>query len=279
MRLNHHQQESKSYRDCLNTIPRAISSREGRLGAALLCLAVVLITKVSSTDLQHQQLHLLQQQVEERERRKNCQIIYIVGVEGAMHHGFSPILESLAHHQVDPNTGMPYDVRFQDRTLRSALFGFRESRSVDDPTLVTEVLKHVCPNDGKKHVIIEDSSFPCGMEDDPRSYRVHRQPEWKTSSMEQIANSEMALNHPTNLYSFYNAYSPYADIKFVVLHRPFLETIASHHDWDDSLVMHSNVIRGFMLLLSRFLDVHPIDTTTGKQLWTLVCIEIIMSKH
>ena len=220
------------------------------------------------------------------EQRNNCQIIYVLGVEGATHHGFLPILESLARNQADVN-GLPYDVQYNAKALRYGLFGWynnqgdirrvfgnpQQAPPVDDPTLVQNVISQICPNDGKKHVLIEDNSFPCGQSDDPRSYRIHRQQDWLGMSPEELANSWSANNQPTNLYQFYDAYRPYADVKFVVLHRPFLETIASHAKWDTGPAVHSNIIRGFMLILRRFLDAHQFDMATGERLWTLVCVE------
>ena len=203
----------------------------------------------------------------------------VLGVEGSVHHGFTPILEALAKKQVDAQTGQPYDVTYSEGHLRTAMFGFHgETREITDPKVVKRTFKKMCPNDGRKHIIIEDASFPSGSEDDPRTYRVHRQKWWKDATMEEIATSDSALNHPTNLYSFYKEYSPQANIKFVVLHRSYIETIASHFDFDGTAMQHSNVIRGFLLLLSRFLDSHTIDTYTGERLWTLVCVDRMMGK-
>lgn len=218
----------------------------------------------------------------QEETRKNCQIIYVLGVEGATHHGFAPILEYLANSQVD-SAGVPYDVMMSSRALKFGLFGwykahgmrlgFQDTPPLDDPELVRRVIRDICPPDGRKHVIVEDNSFPCGQEDDRRSYRVHRQHEWLHMSPEEIANSESGKNQPTNLNAFYRAYSPYADVKFLVLHRPYLEVIASHAEWDQGPIIHSNIIRGFMIILRRFLDSHMIDPKTGKQLWHLICVE------
>jgi hypothetical protein len=222
--------------------------------------------------------------------RHNCQVIYITGVEGATHHGFIPIIESLAKNQVDPETGKPYKVETEPKFLKAGLFGWYSKKSwrkwgflktpeVDDPAFVQHVVRESCPDDGHKHVLIEWASFPSGQEDDHRSYRVKRQHEWLTMTPDEIANSDEALKHPTNMNAFYQAYSPYVDIKFIVLHRPFLETIASHKDWDGGPIIHSNIIRGFMLMLRRFLDTHLFDLVTGKRLWSLVCVERIMAKN
>ena len=217
--------------------------------------------------------------------RDRCQIIYLLGVEGSMHHGFSTVFDTLARQQVDPQTNLPYNIHRggmegDEHELQAALFGLwgKQNTPQEDPKLVQDVLSKLCPDDGRKHVIVEDSSFPCGHEDDPRTYRVHRDPAWMYSTMDVIANSDTALNHPTNLYKFMDSYAPYADVRFVVLHRPFMETIASHHGWDGGSAGHSNVIRGFLLLLRRFLDSHAVDATSGYKLWTLVCIERVAAK-
>ena len=225
----------------------------------------------------------------DRESRKRCQIIYITGVEGATHHGFIPIIEALAKNQKDEN-GLEYDLDSNPSALKAGLFGwyrgsrikqwgFKQTPEVDNDELVQRVVSESCPNDGRKHVLIEWASFPSGHEDDRRSYRIHRQHEWLSMTPEEIARSEDAISHPTSMKAFYQAYSPYVDIKFVVLHRSFMETIASHRDWDGGPEQHSNVLRGFMLLLRRFLDTHLYDLVDGRRLWSLVCVSNIMAKN
>jgi len=226
---------------------------------------------------------------EQSQRNNNCQVVYIMGVEGATHHGFMPIIEALAKHQVDPESGLQYHVDNEPKVLKTGLFGwygartrkwgFSKTPDIDNPEFVQRVVKESCPDDGKKHVLIEWASFPSGHEDDPRSYRVRRQHEWLSMTAEEIANNNEAQQQPFNVTAFVQAYSPYVDIKFIVIHRPFLETIASHHKWDEGPEVHSNVIRGFMLILHRFLNAHPVDLLTGSRLWTLVCIEKIMAKN
>ena len=222
--------------------------------------------------------------------RSNCQIVYIMGVEGATHHGFIPLLEKLASNQLDPTTNIQYHVDSNPSALKAGLFGwyrgsrikqwgFKQTPEVDNDELVQRVVSESCPNDGRKHILIEWASFPSGHEDDRRSYRIHRQHEWLSMTPEEIASSEEALSHPTSMKAFYQAYSPYVDIKFVVLHRSFMETIASHRDWDGGPEQHSNVLRGFMLLLRRFLDTHLYDLVDGRRLWSLVCVSNIMAKN
>jgi hypothetical protein len=222
-------------------------------------------------------------------RRTNCQIIYIMGVEGATHHGITPIIEALAKRQFDPETGRQYHVDASSGALEAGLFGwnskllgkwgFTVTPEIDHPLLVQRVVEEICLDDGYKHVMIMWASFPSGQEDDWRSYRIHRQKDWQSMSPDEILNNDNALQHPMNVAAFVQAYSSYVDIKFVVIHRPFLETIASHHEWDGGAVTHSNVIHGFLLIIRRFLDANPIDKVTGGRLWTLLCIERIMAKN
>ena len=259
---------------------------------------IIMQQPIDEIQQRQQQKQQQQQLSQEQTAKDNCQIIYILGVEGAIHHGFTPIIETLAKSQVDPDTGRAYEVTYAPKVLRSALFGlYREKRDMDDPTLIAKVFRELCPlNDGKKHVIIEDSSFPSGAIDDPRSYRIHRQASWMKSTMEQVANDELAQNHPTNLYKFYELYSRHANIQFILLHRPFLETMASHaNDWGEEVVGRSNMIRGFMLILKQFLvyirqkevEDRGGDPSSGirgrntkkRSLSTIVCADKIMSKN
>lgn len=215
---------------------------------------------------------------------------------GVVHHGFQPILATLASLQKDTTTGFFYNV--VSRPNQSVYFslygeygatvskvegemlalGFNYTPPLNDPMLVEKLFSDVCPHDGKKHVIIEWHSFPSGHIYSKRKFRVPRQAAWLNMTSEQIANSESAQNHPFNLTAFYEAYSPYADIKFIVLHRPYVETIASHADFDGSVNVHSEIIRGFLYILRNFLNRHIFDPITGEKLWYTVCVEHIFSK-
>lgn len=223
--------------------------------------------------------------------RSRCQIVYLLGVEGAMHHGFTPVLEALAREQIDPESGERYVVSTSKYMVRAALYGWyspmwfrklgfdgRTQPDIDDPKLVRNVVRTGCPDDGRRHVLLEWQSFPSGHTDDKRNYRVHRQQDWATMTAEEVADDPRAMSQPTDLTKFVKAYGPYAEIKFVVLHRPFLETIASHPSWDGGVEGHSNVIRGFMLILGRFLNAHRLDAVDGSRLWSLVCTDQITRK-
>ncbi|KAL3807990.1 hypothetical protein ACHAXA_000960 [Cyclostephanos tholiformis] len=230
-----------------------------------------------------------------QEGRTNCQIIYVLGVEGSIHHGLVPVIKSLAERQSDYRPGMGYDVVKGHELLRSAIFESscidegseeegpcveRGDLSMKDPNSVQTLLGEICPDPydfRSRHVIIEGNSFPSGREKE--NYRVTRQANWAMMTPEEIANSETALNHPTNLYDFYDSFGPYLDVRFVVLHRPYLETIASHPKFDGGPRMHSVVISGFIILLSRFLTSHMYSSFLDGNvpLWTIVCTDRLTS--
>ncbi|KAL3805396.1 hypothetical protein HJC23_009103 [Cyclotella cryptica] len=217
-----------------------------------------------------------------QDQRSRCQIVYILGVEGTMHHGISPVIIELAKQQSDPKSGN-YHVQFESRHLRYGLFGwpqwvgrefnFDNVPAMDDPILVQKTISAICPDNGHHHVVIEGASFPAGDDRVNTHLRVRRSIDWQNMSPEEIAVSQTALNHPINLDKFYDAYHAYAEIKFIVLHRPYLETIASHPDHDSGPITHSNIIQGFLILLSRFLDRHRYDKLNGEKVWTILFTE------
>lgn len=200
-----------------------------------------------------------------------------------MHHGISPVIIELAKQQSDTRSGSPHHVQFESKHLRYGLFGWPEKvgrefnfdkvPAIDDPILVQKVIDVICPDNGHHHVIIEGTSFPAG-DDSPRTHlRVRRSVEWQKLSPEEIAVSRTALSHPINLDKFYDAYYRYAELKFVVLYRPYLETIGSHPDYDSSPITHSNIIRGFLIILSRFLNAHRYDKLNGEKVWSIFFME------
>jgi hypothetical protein len=95
----------------------------------------------------------------EHQSRKKCQRVYITGVEGATHHGFIPIIEALARKQVDPATGLGYEVDINPMSLKAGMFGWYSGKirgwgfdaspppDVDDPAFVQRVVAESCPDD------------------------------------------------------------------------------------------------------------------------------------
>ena len=233
------------------------------------------------------------------QRRTNCQIIYVLGVEGSIHHGFMPVIKSLAEHQIDPITGTQFNVIKGHDDLRRTIFGNPDlkenSPPINDPQIIQSTIEAMCPKPHevwKKHIILEGNSFPSGSADNTAlQFRVRRQKAWSTMTADQIAQDTFALNHPTNLYELYKAFSPFVDVRFIVLHRPFVDTVASHIGFDLGPENHARVIQGFLLILSRFLTGHMYynngDGSTTEipgennsvPLWSIVCADKLSSKQ
>lgn len=195
--------------------------------------------------------------------RKNCQIVMILGVEGSVQHEFYPILTKLARAQVD----IPDNTYRSQKLFRRAVYSMDEKPS---PAEVKETISQICPKDGRARLYISAKSWPFGLK--------HRDAAWKTMTPLEISTSEVAMNEPTNLYAMWDAYSPFAEVRFIVLHRPYLETIAMYKHRDGGVKGHSNVIRGHMLLLREFLDSHTHDME-GNRLWTVLCSDHLMSRN
>jgi len=203
--------------------------------------------------------------------RENCQFVFVIGVEGTIHHGFAPILHKMAVLQVGRETALSNvedKANRQFATFKRAIFSANGRPTNEE---VANTMGKLCPNDGRKHIYLDGKSWPSGL--------GNRDPKWKDMTPLEISVTETARNEPMNLYDVVDAYSPYADIKFVVLHRPYLATVASHKKWDGGAMGHSNVLRGHMLLLREFLDTHMYDRASGARLWTVLCTEQIMSKN
>ena len=239
------------------------------------------------------------------ELRKNCQIIYITGVEELTRQSIGPVIESLALNQIDPDTSLKYYVDVEQLSynpldwLHGAArreWGFDNMTNIHDPI---SVVKESCPNDGLKHVYIKWASFPRFHEDIIQAYRNLRAPFLKLTNTQEIENTNTALHYTTDMSQFIKAYSPYVDIKFIVLHRPLLEIVASFGDWDGGptmykiadkeirvetppnrmkMIEHSDIVGGFMLMLRNFLD-QSVNTAIGRSSWILVCVQRLLSKN
>jgi uncharacterized protein YsxB (DUF464 family)/tetrahydromethanopterin S-methyltransferase subunit F len=241
------------------------------------------------------------------ELRKNCQIIYITGVEERTRQAIGPVIESLALNQIDPETGLKYYVDVVEQLSYNPLdwihggarreWGFDNMTNIHDPI---SVVKESCPNDGLRHVYIKWTSFPQVHDGLIQAYRNLRAPFLKLTNTREIENTNTALHYTTDMSQFIKAYSPYVDIKFIVLHRPLLEIVASFGDWDGGptmykladdekirvetppnrmkMIEYSDIVGGFILMLRNFLD-QSVNTAIGRSSWSLVCIQRLLAKN
>lgn len=195
----------------------------------------------------------------------NCQIIYVVGVEGSMHHGVSEVIRRFASRQVN-NQGEPYKVHFRDYLFRSTIRWNSETTMDTSPQILKQSMDKLCPrNDNKTHVIIEDKSFPAGMDTPIKG---------ETSS--EVASFLKMNPKPVDLIAFAQMFAPYANVKFVVLHRPFVNTVASHNAWHGGTKGHSIVLLGHLKYLAQLFGGKG---TVGGAPWTLLCVNWLSGRN
>ena len=66
-----------------------------------------------------------------------------MGVDGATHHDFIPIIKALAWQQVDPDSGLKYFINSNNSPLKASLFGglgFLSPPDIGNPTSWPEIL-------------------------------------------------------------------------------------------------------------------------------------------
>ena len=192
----------------------------------------------------------------------NCQIIYVVGVEGSAHHGASEVIASFAKRQVD-GEGKDYVVHFRNDYFREVIDWLNGKNVKKVAKQVRRDHMHQLCNDGRRHVIIEDNSFPSGS-----SVRG----QWKNMTATEIASSLKKHPHPIDLKAFAQDFSPFADVRYVVLHRPFINTVVAHHDFGGN---HATVIRGNLMYLAELLrgSGKGGKRAVGGAPWTLLCVD------
>ncbi len=217
--------------------------------------------------------------------KHKCQIIYVLGVEGGLQREVTTVLDTLARQQRDRETNKPHRVLLRPKILRKVLTEqSTEGETTDissfrDKSMIRQTVDRLCPDDGKTHVIIEDLDIMYRWIDREHRFRIRDKKKLSTMSMHELVESQDAMSYHHNLELFLEAYNPFAEIQFVALHRPFLDSLASHQNWYQDINLHSNLIGGFMIAVNNFLDSHTYDEVTGRRLWTLICLERLTSKH
>jgi len=195
------------------------------------------------------------------------------------------VIYNLARQQRDRETNKPNRVLLRPKILRkifieqSAKGETGDISSFRDKSLIQHTIDRLCPDDGKTHVIIEDLDVMYRWIDREHRLRIRGKKKWSAMSMHDIVESQDAMSYPRNLELFLEAYSLFAEIHFVAIHRPFLDSLASHENWYQNINLYSNLIGGFMMILNLFLDGHTHDEVTGRKLWTLICLERLTSKY
>lgn len=183
-------------------------------------------------------------------KSSKCQIVYVLGVEGSGHHGVSDVLIQTLASEQDGLT-----LKFRDND-------FRRIMTARDSGEIATKMKEIC-NPNEKTVIVEDTSFPTGLE--------YRKIYAGRPAMDVAAILDIKP-HPLDLLVFVNTFSTHADIKFVILHRPFFSIAVSHSEYsiDGGIIGHGEVMSGHMRYLGKLFK--P-ETLGGKVDWMLLCTE------
>ena len=190
----------------------------------------------------------------------HCQILYGIGIEGSKHHGVDQLLQILARQQRDAS-GRRCQVHVRSPVFRSVVrwYPSSDARSEEQHALDRNaVMEQLCPRDRGCNVILEDKSFPSG--------RGHRKGWQKLSQPSQVAESLEKHPHPLDLHKFVRDFEPHADVRFLVLHRPFVASAVSHwHFSKESQLGQNGALHGCLLFLAQVLR----DTLAP---WKVLCI-------
>ena len=183
-------------------------------------------------------------------KSSKCQIVYVLGVEGSGHHGVSDVLlQTLA----DEQSGITLKFRDND---------FRKIMTARDSAEISPKMEEICkPNE--RTVIVEDTSFPSGLE--------YRKIYAGRPAMDVAAILDIKP-HPLDLEALVDTFSPHADIKFVILHRPFFSVAVSHSEYkiDGGIVGHGEVMSGHMRYLGKLFKPDKLDSKVD---WMLLCTD------
>lgn len=180
-----------------------------------------------------------------------------------MHHGATDVIKQFAERQVD-SKGENYSVYSRSTLFRKGIQWYTKRRGKTVSKDVSEdvrrnVTDQLCPPDGRCHVIIEDKSFPSGVFD---------MGGFETAS--DITSSLKETPQPVNLTAFALNFASYADVRFIVLERPYINTVTSHSDWHGGPDGHSMVVLGF---LKYFAELFGGRRTVGGAPWTVLCVD------
>jgi len=222
--------------------------------------------------------------------RKNCQFIIVLGTEGSLQNDIEPIFSSLASLQpnslyIHPRSADSPELDLFRRTFYNLVEHYGPPRLEElapHPEMVRKRMEALCPptiNNGdgqedgeRRRIYYGDIPFPYGSINSPG-----RMDAWQDMTVEEIAQDVLDSGRPTNLQTMLQVFGPYADIKFIALHRPYLDTIAHFAHKDGGAVLHSKMIAGHMMAFSQFLNAHPIDRYTNSKLWMVLCLHQLWS--
>lgn len=208
-----------------------------------------------------------------KSKHPKCQLIYVVAIEGSSHHGFLPVLERFVTEQVNEH-GNSFNLYSNKRTVLQVMnftdlkvrkfWGYTGEES---PEQRKEVMKTICPSDGSNNVIICDKSFPAFME--------YRKKLVNMTAAEIAAHLKLNPN-PISLIDLPQLFEPFADVHYILLHRQWLNTVASHPYFDGGFAEHGRVISGYQQYLG---DLFSNNDVVKAVPTSVVCSDLMDQKE
>ena len=156
------------------------------------------------------------------------QFIFIAGVEGCGHHGLFPVIETAIKSsiQLKSNESKVFSRWPPIRELFNALW-YSQALTPQHRQMIrmriVELMQHgvkLAHNTGCRQFVLEDNSFPSGINRDLR---------WQWDIVEIV-----------------ELLSPYADIKILALYRDPIAMTFSHEEWDGGPRNHASLVASYL---------------------------------
>jgi len=162
-----------------------------------------------------------------------CESVYVVGLEGVGHHGIGPVLASFLQHA----QGKEKARHIQKLKLSNDLSYYENFRKYSES----------CLNEEKGCVAFSGASFPSSRS--PFTNKLKSQSRWIHDSEEQWQYLE-TVGHPIHIERYFNAGSKFCKVRFILLHRNFVDAVWAHRTWDTGVRGHLKVLGMF----ARYID-------------------------
>lgn len=170
----------------------------------------------------------------------NCQEIHVIGLEGVGHHGFGPVLNQLAFQTPE--------IVILRRTSGPGGINIAKGIKEANYSQVAEGFRfraEACLRQTKTCVSFGGCSYPCSRS--PFTSKLKSVKRWEPKHLSYL----LRVGHPIHISKWFAAASKHCDIRFVLLHRNFVETVFTHRTWDTGVRGHSEVL----LLFAEYIDV------------------------
>lgn len=171
--------------------------------------------------------------------RAACEIVSVIGLEGTGHHGLGPVLTSMLNFAEN-----------KQRVIRRSLI---KSASANYTEIFSQYAAS-CKNKKVSCISVGGGSFPNSRS--PFTTKLKSQMRWNPEN-EKHWRFLMEVGHPIQIEKFYLAAHQFCAVKFILLHRNFVDTNWSHKTWDTGIRGHSRVLGMFAEYIDKNLQKLP----------------------